>query len=81
MPKASSKPSSRTPSTHPTARGEPVTAKQQKIQREQDSKDQAKRAEREASAGKEKKAVQAGVQDYPEPPLPNQHLRKPGMEA
>jgi len=79
MPKAS-KPSPSS-SARPAARGEPVTAKQQKIQREQDVKDSANRAKREASAGKPKKAVQAGKQDYPEPPLPDQHLRKPGLEA
>jgi NAD(P)-dependent dehydrogenase (short-subunit alcohol dehydrogenase family) len=82
MPKAIKTTSSaRTSSARPAARGEAVTARQQKIQREQDSKDNAKRAEREASAGKQKKAVQAGLQDYPEPPLPRQHLRKPGIEA
>jgi hypothetical protein len=79
MPKTT--PSSRTSSARPSARAEPVTAKQQKIQREQDSKDQAKSAERETTAGKQKKAVQAGAQEYPEPPLPKQHLRKPGLEA
>ena len=68
-------------SARPAARGEAVTARQQKIQREQDSKDTAGRAKRQASAGKEKNAVQAGAQDYPEPPLPKQHLRKPGLEA
>lgn len=79
MPKA--KPSSTTSSSRPAARGEAVTAKQQKIQRAQDSKDQEKKAERQAAAAREKKAVQAGLQDYPEPPLPKQHLRKPGLEA
>jgi len=78
MPKTTK--SSSSSSTRPAARGEAVVAKQKKIQREQDGKDQAKRAEREASAGK-KKAVQAGAKDYPEPPLPRQHLRKPGLEA
>jgi len=80
--KPTTKSTSNAPSSgRPTARGEAVTAKQQKIQREQDGKDDAKRAEREASADKPKKAVQAGLQDYPEPPLPKQHLRKPGLEA
>ena len=27
------------------------------------------------------KAMQAGARVYPEPPLPNQHLEKPGHEA
>jgi NAD(P)-dependent dehydrogenase (short-subunit alcohol dehydrogenase family) len=73
--------SSRSSSSRPTARGEPTTAKQQKIQREQDSKDKAKNAERKSESAPKKKAVQAGAQDYPEPPLPSQHLRKPGLEA
>ena len=28
-----------------------------------------------------KKPMQAGARDYPEPPLPAQHLEKPGLEA
>lgn len=79
MPKVSK--SSSSSSARPAARGEAVTAKQQKIQREQDVKDTANQAKRQASAGKPKKAVQAGARDYPEPPLPRQHLRKPGLEA
>ena len=53
--------------------------KQRKLQREQDSKDkaQAKQGKQE----KPKKAVQAGPQKEPEPPLPDQHLVKPGIEA
>jgi NAD(P)-dependent dehydrogenase (short-subunit alcohol dehydrogenase family) len=76
-----SSPSSRASSSRPAARGEPTTAKQQKIQREQDSKDKEKSAERKSDPAPKKKAVQAGAQDYPEPPLPSQHLRKPGLEA
>jgi len=33
------------------------------------------------SNGKEKKGTQAGAQRYPEPPLPKQHLAKPGLES
>ena len=79
MPKA--RPPSPTSSSRPAARGEAVAARQEKIQRQQDDTDQKKSAERKASEGKKKKAVQAGQQDYPEPPLPTQHLRKPGLEA
>jgi len=75
------KPPSSTSSSRPTARGEATTAKQQKIQREQDSKDKAKTAERQSESGTKKKAVQAGARSHPEPPLPGQHLRKPGLEA
>jgi NAD(P)-dependent dehydrogenase (short-subunit alcohol dehydrogenase family) len=36
----------------------------------------------EAAGGKkEPKAMQAGARNYPVPPLPGQHLRKPGQEA
>lgn len=82
MPKTrepSSSPSSS--SARPVARGEATVAKQQKIQREQDSKDKEKSAERTSESGTKKKAVQAGARNYAEPPLPGQHLRKPGLEA
>src|ERR1700752_2982535 len=39
---------------------------------------------KEASGDKEpehKKPMQAGARDYPAPPLPAQHLEKPGLEA
>ena len=56
-----------------------TVAKQRELQREQDGKDkaQAKKGESEKS----KKAVQAGPREHPEPPLPGQHLVKPGLEA
>ncbi|MCZ8256129.1 MAG: short-chain dehydrogenase, partial [Polaromonas sp.] len=72
------KPSS---AARPSARGEATTAKQQKIQRGQDSKDLQKNAERKSESSTKKKAVQAGARKHPEPPLPDQHLRKPGLEA
>jgi NAD(P)-dependent dehydrogenase (short-subunit alcohol dehydrogenase family) len=81
MPNAKPSSTSTPSSSRPAARGEAVTAKQQKIQHEQDSKDREKKAERQTSEATEKKAMQAGKQDYPEPPLPTQHLRKPGLEA
>jgi NAD(P)-dependent dehydrogenase (short-subunit alcohol dehydrogenase family) len=76
--------SSSSSAARPTARGEATTARQQKIQREQDSKDQEKSAGRKSqseSSSTKKKAVQAGPRSYAEPPLPDQHLRKPGLEA
>ena len=57
-----------------------VANKQRKIQKGQDERDRLKRTQ---SAGKKtgQKAVQAGAVDYPENPLPTQHLQKPGAEA
>jgi NAD(P)-dependent dehydrogenase (short-subunit alcohol dehydrogenase family) len=51
--------------------------KQRELQREQDRKDQDTSG---AGAGGEK-AVQAGTREQPVPPLPAQHLPKPGIEA
>ena len=67
----------------PTARNTPRTPdaageKQRELQREQDAKDQAKPGK---GGDKPQKAVQAGVREQPEPPLPEQHLEKPGIEA
>jgi NAD(P)-dependent dehydrogenase (short-subunit alcohol dehydrogenase family) len=53
--------------------------KQRELQREQDRKDGAK--ERDGGGEKADKAVQAGLREQPEPPLPKQHLEKPGLEA
>jgi NAD(P)-dependent dehydrogenase (short-subunit alcohol dehydrogenase family) len=53
--------------------------KQRELQREQDSKDQAKA--RQPGSEKQSKAVQAGVREQPEPPLAAQHMTKPGIEA
>jgi NAD(P)-dependent dehydrogenase (short-subunit alcohol dehydrogenase family) len=70
----------------PTARNTPreetsdaTGEKQRELQREQDRKDQSK--DREQGGEKAEKAVQAGVREQPEPPLPQQHLEKPGLEA
>lgn len=52
--------------------------KQRELQREQDRKDQAKPKQ---GGDKPQKAVQAGTRHQPEPPLPDQHLEKPGIEA
>jgi NAD(P)-dependent dehydrogenase (short-subunit alcohol dehydrogenase family) len=53
--------------------------KQRELQREQDRKDEAKA--RQGGGEKPQKAVQAGPRQQPEPPLPDQHLEKPGIEA
>jgi NAD(P)-dependent dehydrogenase (short-subunit alcohol dehydrogenase family) len=56
--------------------------KQRELQREQDRKDETKdRQQGGEKAEKAEKAVQAGVREQPEPPLPQQHLEKPGLEA
>jgi NAD(P)-dependent dehydrogenase (short-subunit alcohol dehydrogenase family) len=69
----------------PTARNSPSDSdtdnageKQRELQREQDRKDQDKSRE---SGGGGEKAVQAGTRQQPVPPLPAQHLPKPGIEA
>ncbi|WP_342119425.1 SDR family oxidoreductase [Pseudoduganella sp. OTU4001] len=48
---------------------------QREIQQEQDQRD----AQR-PKGGEQKTPAQAGHQDYPAPPLPGQHLDKPGLE-
>jgi NAD(P)-dependent dehydrogenase (short-subunit alcohol dehydrogenase family) len=72
----------------PTARntnrdsaGDATGEKQRELQREQDRKDETKERQGGAQGDKGDKAVQAGVRDQPEPPLPGQHLEKPGLEA
>lgn len=61
------------------SRPDEVAGKQRSIQQAQDEKDSRKQP---ASAGEsEKKAVQAGVTGQPAPPMPAQHLEKPGLEA
>jgi NAD(P)-dependent dehydrogenase (short-subunit alcohol dehydrogenase family) len=56
--------------------------KQRRIQREQDDRDAARpKAKAKAASAEDKPAVQAGARQQPAPPLPSQHLRKPGLEA
>ncbi|AXT88958.1 SDR family oxidoreductase [Bordetella bronchiseptica] len=50
--------------------------RQRAIQREQDQRDQRKPA-----AGRPGEAPRTGARDHPEPPMPRQHLAKPGNEA
>ncbi|MES2260226.1 MAG: SDR family oxidoreductase [Pseudomonadota bacterium] len=49
---------------------------QRAVQQEQDRRDQAQGPRQDSKA-----AAQTGMQDYPAPPLPKQHLEKPGSEA
>jgi NAD(P)-dependent dehydrogenase (short-subunit alcohol dehydrogenase family) len=54
------------------------TAKQQ---RELQRQAEAKRQKSGSSQPKQQKSMQAGAARYPEPPLPKQHLSKPGLES
>ncbi len=55
-----------------------VTAKSERdIQNKIDRSDEKAKVEKNAGAG----AMQAGARLYPVPPLPKQHLKKPGLEA
>ena len=74
------KPSAKNP---PRAGSDEAGDKQRELQREQDSKDQQNKEQKGGSPGGDKppKAVQAGVREQPQPPLPAQHLPKPGIEA
>jgi NAD(P)-dependent dehydrogenase (short-subunit alcohol dehydrogenase family) len=42
---------------------------------------EAKRQKSGSGNGKQGRSTQAGPERYPEPPLPRQHLRKPGLES
>jgi len=57
---------------------EATAGKQRAIQQEQDQRDQTASAQ---SSSKEKPAMQAGQREYPEPPLPDQRIGKPGLES
>ncbi|MGN6423579.1 MAG: SDR family oxidoreductase [Asticcacaulis sp.] len=46
-----------------------------------DIQKEAEKAERHDAARKVEGAMQAGARLYPEPPMPGQHLAKPGLEA
>jgi len=57
------------------AKAEATAREGQEVQRKIDATDA------EQKEGKDKAAVQAGAREYPVPPLPKQHLEKPGLEA
>lgn len=63
--------------TKPAAKTAKAAAKQQAIQSRVNAKEKAK----PKSNGKDDKAMQAGARRYPEPPMPAQHLKKPGKES
>lgn len=61
---------------HPQkGKAQSTASKQRDIQAQQDQKD-ASKAEKKAA----KKASQSGAREHPEPPMPAQHLQKPGLE-
>jgi hypothetical protein len=53
-----------------------TAAKHREIQRDVDAKDKSK-----GNGDGKDHAMQAGARVYPEPPMPAQHLQKPGKEA
>ncbi len=59
---------------------EAVVEKQRSIQQQQDGKDAAK-SEKAGGAESKEQPAQPGLTDQPAPPLPAQHLEKPGLEA
>jgi len=54
---------------------------QREIQQEQDKKDEIKKDAAKGGAEPKDEGVQAGSHDFPTPPLPDQKLAKPGVEA
>jgi NAD(P)-dependent dehydrogenase (short-subunit alcohol dehydrogenase family) len=62
-----------------------TVAKQRGIQQKVDARHKAKKANGAGKAkeknGAKPKAMQAGARRYPEPPMPAQHLKKPGKES
>jgi len=57
-----------------------TVATQRAIQREVDAKPAKKQTTKKPASTPAKKAVQAGTRKQPEPPMPAQHLSKPGNE-
>ena len=55
---------------------EKAAARERGIQKKIDRKD-----DQHQTQEKNKRPMQAGAREYPAPPLPEQHLRKPGVEA
>ncbi len=60
---------------------ESAADKQRSVQHEQDRRDQAQSERKESKRKERKSPVQAGHRDEPVPPMPEQHLEKPGTEA
>jgi NAD(P)-dependent dehydrogenase (short-subunit alcohol dehydrogenase family) len=83
------------PKSPPPAKASDTAAKQRRIQREQDQRDEQEKSQSESTAkskpsakdqpdAAKKKAAKAAPGPHrsePAPPMPRQHLDKPGMEA
>lgn len=65
--------------THDERDAERTAQAQRKIQHEQDQRDAASTGGKGGEGGS--KASETGARDHPTPPLPAQHLEKPGSEA
>ena len=61
--------------------GEAAGEAKARSDRELQQEAETARARSEKKKQKKEGAVQAGQRDYPEPPLPEQHQRKPGHGA
>jgi NAD(P)-dependent dehydrogenase (short-subunit alcohol dehydrogenase family) len=59
------------------AAGQATAESQRKLQRQAE----ARRKGKDQPSKQQERAVQAGARHYPEPPLPKQHLEKPGRES
>jgi NAD(P)-dependent dehydrogenase (short-subunit alcohol dehydrogenase family) len=59
-----------------SAAGRATAESHRKIQRQAEARRKSK-----GQSSKSEQAVQAGARRYPEPPLPRQHLQKPGLES
>ena len=68
------------PRSSPENGAQAVADKQRSIQRQQDGKDAAQ-SDKPGGAESKKQPVQTGPTPQPAPPLPAQHLEKPGLEA
>src|SRR4051812_42399777 len=60
---------------------ESTAAEQRRIQQEIDRREKATASEKKQESEEKPQAVQAGTQEEPEGPMPEQHLEKPGIEA
>src|SRR5947208_972626 len=58
---------------------ERIADNERKIQSEVDAQEQ--RSFQDGGGQEEERPMQAGARQYPAPPLPKQHLEKPGVEA
>ena len=68
------------PRASPEQGGQAVAQKQRGIQQQQDDKD-AQKSRQSGQNPAKKQAVQTGERAQPAPPMPAQHLEKPGLEA